>query len=175
MMRAQALVAAAMLFACSFDGSRPHTPLFGDEPAGPPRENALVLPPYPEERDLLEFSAGPTSSHRFFIDKQSLLIGTDGVIRYAAIVKAAGGAVSASYEGIRCIPAQKRIYAVGRGEKWVEAKNAQWTEIRPRVANEYQATLYADYFCPNRQMVRNREEALRVLLRSGSRGPEFIQ
>ena len=138
-------------------------------------ENAVAFPPYPQASDLLEFAAGPAGSHRFFIDRQSLLVGTDGIVRYAVVVRAAGGAVSTSYEGIRCVPAQKRIYAVGRGDKWVEAKNTQWTEIRPLAANEYQATLYAEYFCPNRLIVRNREEVLRVLLRSATRGPEWIE
>lgn len=165
---------SAALFGCGSD-NRPHVPFLSDDLLKPPPENAVNLPPYPQERDLLEFAAGPAGSHRYFVDKQSLLIGNDEIVRYAVVVKAAGGAVSASYEGIRCNPAQKRIYAVGRDGKWIEAKNAQWTEIRPRVANEYQATLYMDYFCPNRLIVRNREEALRVLLRSGARGPEFIQ
>ena len=167
--------ALVLIAGCSgSDGSRPSTTLFGDTPQGPPPENAVVLPPYPQEKDLLEFAAGPTGSHRYFIDRQSILVGTDGIVRYAVIVRAAGGSVSATYEGIRCIPAQKRLFAVGRGEKWVEAKNAQWTEIRQRAANEYQATLYADYFCPNRLIVRSREEALRALLQSASRGPAWI-
>jgi hypothetical protein len=102
-------------------------------------------------------------------------VGNDGIVRYAAVVRTAGGAVNVTYEGIRCAPAQKRVFAFGRGDKWIESKNVQWTEIRPQVPNEYQATLYAEYFCPNRMIVRSREEALRVLLRSGPRDREFIQ
>ena len=154
---------------------RPHVPLLGDAPTGPAPESALVLPPYPQEKELLEFAAGPAGAHRYFIDRQSILVGKDGIVRYAAIVRAAGGAVNTTYEGIRCAPAQKRIYAVGRNGRWVEAKNTQWTEIRPRVPNEYQATLYADYFCPNRLIVSSREEAIGVLLRSRSRGPAWIE
>jgi CNP1-like family protein len=168
-------LASALLFGCGLYSDRPHVPFLSDEPQGPPPENALNLPSYPQEKDLLEFAAGRAGSHRYFIDKQSLVVGTDGIVRYAVIVRAAGGAVSASYEGIRCNPPQKRLFAVGRGDKWIEAKNAQWTEIRPRVANEYQATLYMDFFCPNRLIVRDRDEALRALLRSGSRDREFVQ
>ena len=165
-----------MIAGCGgLEGNRPSIPFLSDTEEGPPPENAVVFPPYPHAKDLLEFAVGPLGSHRYFIDKQSLLVGTDGIVRYAVIVRAAGGAVNTTYEGIRCVPGQKRVYAVGRGEKWVEAKNTQWTEIRPRVANEYQATLYADYFCRNRLIVRNREEALRVLQRSALRGPEWIE
>ena len=174
-MRIIVVLMSTVLFGCGPGASRPHVPFLSEDDQKPPAENTVTLPPYPQDRDLLEFAAGPASSHRYFIDKQSLLVGNDGIVRYAVIVKAAGGAVSASYEGIRCNPAQKRLYAVGRGEKWIEAKNAQWTEIRPRIANEYQATLYMDFFCTNRLIVQNREEALRVLLRSGSRDREFIQ
>jgi hypothetical protein len=57
----------------------------------------------------------------------------------------------------------------------VEAKSSDWTEIRAWSLNEYQATLYADFFCPGRIIVRNRDEALQALQRGASRGPVFVQ
>ena len=155
---------------------KPHVPFLQEPTSSPQPENALVLPPYPQQKDLLEFSAGPVGSHRYFIDKQSILVGADGVVRYSVVVRAAGGATNTTYEGLRCATGQKRLYAVGRGDgKWVEAKSSDWTEIRARSPNEYQATLFADFFCPGRLIVRDREEALWALQRSGSRGPTFVQ
>lgn len=166
---------AAVACGCSSDSGRSGGPVSEPE-EGPRPENAVVLPPYPQQKDLLEFSAGPRASHRYFIDKQSILVGADGIVRYAVVVRASGGATNTTYEGVRCATGQKRLYAIGRGDgKWVEAKSSDWTEIRAWSANEYQATLFADFFCPGRIIVRDREEALRALLRGASRGPAFIQ
>ncbi len=136
----------------------------------PQREAAVTLPPYPQDGNLLEFTFGPAGSHRYFIDTQSLHVSADGIVRYAIVVNAAGGATNVSFEGIRCQGAQKRVYALGRGgNQWIEAKRSDWSPIRFTQPNEYQAGLYADAFCPGRVAVRSREEALKAL-RSGSRG-----
>jgi hypothetical protein len=135
-----------------------------------PREHAVALPRYPQERDLLEFEFRPIGSHRYFLDTQSLNVGSDGIVRYSVVVKTAGGAVNTSYEGIRCATREKRLYATGRGgNQWVEAKRSDWTEIRRNDPNEFQAMLYADAFCPGRLIVRSRDEALNAL-RASMRG-----
>lgn len=126
-----------------------------------PREGAFTRPPYPQDSNLMEFAVGPAVSHRYFIDTQSVSVGTDGVARYTVVIRAAGGATNVFFEGIRCDPAQKRIYAFGRaGGQWIEAKRAAWTPIRLNRLDDYQTTLYEDGFCPERRMVRSREEAL---------------
>ena len=135
-----------------------------------PRAAAFTRPPYPQDSNLMEFAVGPVGSHRYFLDTQSVSVGADGVVRYTVVVKAAGGATNVFFEGIRCEPAQKRIYALGRaGGQWIDAKRADWTAIRLNSPDDYHAALYADGFCPDRTLVRNREEALSAL-RSSSRG-----
>ena len=167
---------AAVASGCSSDTGRSHAPLLSDPKEGPPPENAVALPAYPQQKDLLEFSAGPVGSHRYFIDKQSILVGADGIVRYSVVVRAAGGATNTTYEGLRCATRQKRLYAVGRADgKWVESKRSEWSEVRPWAPNEYQATLFTDFFCPGRLIVRDREAALRALQRGASRGPVFIE
>ncbi|MGH8662908.1 MAG: CNP1-like family protein, partial [Burkholderiales bacterium] len=46
------------------------------------REQSVVLPPYPQDSDLVEFSVG-TVPHRYFIDARTLAVGADDVVRYA--------------------------------------------------------------------------------------------
>jgi hypothetical protein len=143
----------------------------GIDTQGIPREGAFTRPPYPQDSNLMEFSVGPAVSHRYFIDTQSVSVGTDGIVRYTVVIRAAGGATNVFFEGIRCDPAQKRIYAFGRaGGQWIEAKRADWTPIHLHRLEDYQTTLYADGFCPERSIVRSREEAL-FALRSRFRGP----
>src|SRR5690606_20525151 len=110
------------------------------------REEEVPLPAYPRESDLIEFEVG-SGAHRYFIDARSLDVGADGVVRYALVVKTAGGASNASYEGIRCATQEKRIYALGHPQgKWIPARRSVWEPIVPGRANEHQAVLYKDYF-----------------------------
>lgn len=136
-------------------------------------EKPVGLPTYPQDADLVEFSVGPAGSHRYFIDAKTLAVGADGVVRYALVVKSAGGAASASYEGIRCSTQEKRIYALGHPQrKWVEARRSVWEPIQIGRLNEHQAVLYKEFFCPERSIVADRDTAINALRndRFGSRG-----
>ena len=125
-------------------------------------EQAVALPPYPRDADLVEFAFGASSSHRFFVDASTLDVGADGIVRYALVVRTAGGASNVSYEGIRCTTYEKRIYALGHPQrKWIEARRSVWEPIQAR-ANEHQAVLYAEYFCPDKRIVPDRASALRA-------------
>ena len=126
-------------------------------------EQPVVLPAYPQDADLAEFAVGPTGSHRYFVDARTLDVGADGVVRYALVVKTAGGAINASYEGIRCSTYEKRVYALGHPQrKWIEARRSVWEQIPRSHANEHHAVLYAEYFCPDRRIVADRAAALRA-------------
>ena len=129
-----------------------------------PKEQAVTLPAYPRDSDLVEFRVGATSSHRFFVDATTLDVGADGVVRYALVVRTEGGANNATYEGIRCATREKRVYAVGTSQrKWMEARRSVWETIQPNRANEYQAVLYTDYLCPDRRIVPDKAAAVRAL------------
>ena len=126
------------------------------------RERDVVLPPYPQDSDLLEFSVGPTGSHRFFIDGRNLQMGADGVARFAVVVRTTGGAKNIAYEGIRCKSYEKRTYALGHPQgKWVEAKYSNWQRIGSDRA-EYHAILHREYLCPSNRLA-TREDALHAL------------
>ena len=162
-MRRWALLAVVLMSGCGSDLGK-HVPFMSDEQAKPPPESAVVLPPYPQEKDLLQFPFGPTGSHRYFVDTQSISVGADGVVRYTVVVKTTGGAVNTSYEGIRCMSAEKRLYAIGVGQKWIPAKISEWTDIRRfNASHEHQAVLFQDYFCRGEEIVRTREDAVRAL------------
>lgn len=134
-----------------------------------PREAEVVLPAYPEDSDLIELGRLTGADHIYYIDAKGLSVGNDGVVRYSLVMKTAGGAVNVSHEGIRCATREKRIYALGqRSRAWIEAKRAAWEPIRAERSNEYQATLYTDYFCVERTIVRDREAALRALRSGGT-------
>ena len=95
-LRAASVVLVLALVACGCSRERPGSTWAreGTDTHERPREVALTLPAYPRDEDLLEFTAGPAGSHRYFVDVRSISIGTDGIVRYSVVVRAAGGAVN---------------------------------------------------------------------------------
>jgi hypothetical protein len=127
-----------------------------------PAEDALELPAYPREEDLVEFSAGPRGEFRFFVDSASISPGKDGVVRYTLVARSTSGAQNVSYEGMRCSTSELRVYAVGHGRDWVLSRGG-WRPMQPGSAQRWHNALYREYFCPYRQPVASRRAALDAL------------
>jgi hypothetical protein len=129
-----------------------------------PGDEAVDLPAYPRQRDLIEFSAGPAGEFRFFVDGASLSV-ERGVVRYALVARSNAGAENVSFEGMRCTTGEVRIYALGRGGEWY-GKPGPWRTVNPHTASRWHFALYREYFCPQREPVGGVREAL-LALRSG--------
>ena len=129
----------------------------------PWRELEAKLPPYPKDERLVRFDTGPTSELRFFIDRDSISAGDDGVVRFTLVAKS-DGATNVSYEGIRCSMRERKVYAYGRPDgTWREARDAQWVRIGPPVTDLHRFVLWSDYFCPKRAPIRSANEGLDAL------------
>ncbi|HZV55571.1 MAG TPA: CNP1-like family protein [Rhodocyclaceae bacterium] len=112
-------------------------------------EEQAIPPAFPQDADLIEFYVSAATPNRFFIDGSTLKVGRDGVVRYALVVKAAGGATNVSYEGIRCKTGEYRLYATGRADRsWGQARISDWRPIENKPANRHHAALNRDLFCP---------------------------
>lgn len=111
------------------------------------KETELAWPSYPEDSALLEFQPRRNSANRFYIDRNSISIGADRVVRYSAVVKSPSGALNTSYEGMRCKNSEYKIYAYGmKNGEWTKAHDSQWRRIE-RSSADFRFTLYKDYFC----------------------------
>jgi hypothetical protein len=129
------------------------------------QEVKAELPAYPKSVNLIQVQAGTPNSHRYFIDATSLSRGKDGVMRYSAVVKAAGGAENVSFEGIRCETRERKIYALGHADgTWQEARDASWRRIE-RFHPPLYLTLWRDYFCPERTAPTRPTQALDAIKR----------
>ncbi len=129
-------------------------------------EDALVLPAFPDPVNLIEFTVGSRRGIRFFVDGQSISIGSDGVIRFVLVVIGSQGAQNISYEGMRCETGERRAYAFGHGDKtWSKARGDQWVKVRGDTNNHY-VELYSSYFCANGVVVTT-PDAVRQMLRKG--------
>lgn len=130
------------------------------------KESEVVLPELPQDGNLVEFYVSAVATNRFFIDSASLAAGTDGVIRYALVVKTSGGAVNTTFEGIRCGTRQYRLYATGRSDAtWAPARASEWLPIENKPVNRHHAALSREFFCPRGAAIGNADEGRDALRR----------
>ncbi len=159
------VVCTTLLGGCT--GGR--TALFEGEAKPEWKEATLELPEMPAERDLIPFRVGPGASAAFYVDGRSLQLGSDGIVRYTLLVRAAGGAENLSYEGIRCETAERKLYAIGRGaSEWVLPRNAEWQRISDNSLNRQHAVLAKEFFCPPGSVLPTRDEILGLLRNAAS-------
>ena len=157
---------AAVLLAVAACAAQPPQ----DEFDGKPWEVLKAqLPSYPKPENLLRVHVSPATAFEFFVDAASVSVGQDGIVRYTLIARSTSGAVNVSYEGIRCLPRERKLYAFGRSDStWSPARIPQWVPISQ--TNPQHAALAEDFFCPESRRVRTTEEAVQALRRGNTPG-----
>lgn len=146
-----------------------------DREITPWAEMQAQLPAYPTDDQLIPLNVGAATPHRFFVDARSVSMGSDGVVRYTLVVKAQGGAVNVSFEGIRCESREQKYYALGRSDKtWSRARNPQWRYIEFKEVSAPHATLYQEYVCRGKFM-RDSTEQIVNALRAGPQRPVLLE
>lgn len=127
-----------------------------DDVIKPWREIEARLPakPVPENLEPVEVSAA--TLYQFHIDRSSISMGSDGVVRYTLIGTSPQGAKNISYEGIRCDTSEKKLYAFGRADgTWSRSKRNQWDPIREEPRNRQHAALRAAICDDSRMPVKD--------------------
>jgi len=112
------------------------------------KEGATSLPPWPNDRDLVEFSVDdPESRFRYYIDGKHLSIGADGAVRYTLVVESRSGVRNLSFEGLRCTPSGVfKIYAYGKNGRF-EAVDGDWIAIQGRYHDKLHRDLHKHILC----------------------------
>ena len=124
------------------------------------KEIEAVLPSYPKDSALLEFTPRRNSANHFYIDRDSISIGADRVVRYSTVIKSPSGAINTSYEGMRCKTSEYKIYAFGAGKReWAKVPDEQWRYV-PRISPDFRFALYKDYFCDSEAISGRNEKDL---------------
>jgi hypothetical protein len=111
-----------------------------------------TLPPLPQQSNLMPFVVSQNTPLTFAVDRNSISVGDDGVVRYTVVATSAGGARNVNYEGIRCDTYEWRRYASinDDGTGWDRGTAFEFKRIENGELNAYQAALYQDYFCANK-------------------------
>lgn len=153
-MRRTLAVLAAVLIAGPAFAAKP----FEDEPhriqreieePEPWKEGSYQLPPYPEEKHLVEVDVAPPGTpFTFAIDRENLNVGADNVVRYTIVITSRTGASNVLFEGIQCASPLYVTYAYGDGAGgFREASAPEWRVISGKGTESYRKFLREDYFC----------------------------
>ena len=124
------------------------------------------LPPYPANDRLLPFFVTSASDFKFFIDRASLSVGRDRIVRYTLVARSPAGAENVSFEGMNCLTNEYILYAVGVQGQWV-SRSTEWRAIEPRSVQRWHNALRNEYFCPNTIPIADAAEGLNALERGG--------
>lgn len=140
-----ALAAALMAPGAMAEDRREHS---GANDDGSVEELAWHVPAAPQAADLLSFYNSTTTGQSFAVDSKSLTVDKDGVVRYTMVGTSRGGATNISYEGIRCITMERKLFAFGHADgSWANARDPHWEPIQTQGANVPQFNLAKDYVC----------------------------
>lgn len=111
-------------------------------------EQNVQPPPYPEDSKLIEFYLRGLTTNKFYIDGSSLRVDKDKVVRFVLVIRTPEDVRNVSFAGLRCSTREWKNYAFAREDhSWNKDESAEWKRIQDINFNNYQRTLYEDYFC----------------------------
>ncbi len=132
-----------------------------DAPLEQELELDVALPAYPEKKNLMDLKiATDGMQYTVYLDKPSLVLDEDGVVRYTVVLVPASGVWNVSNEGLRCGEKQYRRYAYGIDGSWQRLNNSSWRDVRGNGANRYRLILYKQYFCNPMRPYQSAEQML---------------
>ncbi len=115
----------------------------------PWKEANIQIPPAPQDQDLIEFQVDD-SERRFtyFIDKRSLRVDQDGVVRYTLVIESQRGVRNLAFEGLRCHTREYKVYAYGSSKgKMRRRKAPRWKAIKEERFGRVHRDLHRYYLC----------------------------
>lgn len=117
-----------------------------DDEFKPWTEIEARMPALPLTDALEPLDVSIAASQRFALDRNSLSIDRDGVVRYTLVITSLQGARNISYEGIRCSTRERKLYAFGRPDgTWSRSRRNVWDRIREAERNRQHAVLYSAF------------------------------
>jgi len=87
--------------------------------------------------------------------------------RYVLVARSAQASDSVSFEVIRCLKGEYRIYATGQADRSWTLSRSTWRPIDPRSVQRWHQALYKEYFCPLGNPINSAAEGLDALRRGG--------
>ena len=156
-----ALAAAAVLCACGPQEQLGRRAALEEQK--PVEEAAPTPPPFPKAENLARIETGAAGSFDVFVDTASVQVMGKGEYRYTVVAKT-GSASNVSFEGLRCLARERRVYALGRADgSWAPVRKSEWTSYSRTRSGEISIILAEEYFCPDYLPLVSVEEAVQAL------------
>lgn len=136
------------------------------EEGAPWKETDIQLPPDPRDQDLIEFHVDdPERRFTYFIDKRSLRVDPDGVVRYTLVIESQRGVRNLAFEGLRCHTREFKVYAYGSSKGKMRPRKApQWKAIKEERFSRVHRDLHHYYLCePTINKPLDRDEIILAL------------
>ena len=163
------LLALGLLLACAAAQAQPKSDWETEYEKRNWKEAEVVLPAFPRSEDFIEFAVSASSDFHFYIDKASISVAKEGVVRYTLIARSPAGVENVSYEGIRCEGGEYRIYAYGNPNRAWRAVSQPWRPIQINTVQRWHQVLRREYFCPINTIIYDAAEGVDALKRGGNR------
>lgn len=128
------------------------------------QEDKIIVPAFPQKKDLLTISTPAQRSMRLFLDTRSLTLGKDFVTRLTYVIETQSGARNVFYEGIRCSTRQYKTYAIGDDkQEFIVQNNAQWHDLPYHEDQTLRYTLFKHYLCDKTAIPKTPKEIVRAI------------
>jgi len=121
------------------------------------------FPAFPRRENLIKFEVPSEGGFAFFVDRTSIGVGEDEVVRYVLVARSPNGNQNVSFEGLRCASGELRRYAVGQPDATWHASSSPWQPL----ARPWHLVLHQEFFCPQSVPPRTAAEAVRALQQGG--------
>lgn len=152
------LAIGTMCFAAAIASQTPVEPSEWSEDSVPP-------PPRYSLDKLVPIDMPPYVTLKVGLDPDTLVVGSDGVVRYVVVMRNSTGSESAAYEGILCTKGEVKTYArMGSMGKWTVVQQPQWRPMTDNLGSRHAYAIAQQGGCDSR-FARNREDILQALKR----------
>jgi mRNA degradation ribonuclease J1/J2 len=111
-------------------------------------ETVSEFPAYPESSNLIDVYTHGQARHRYLLDRRSLVVGKDGVVRFVIAIKPMEGDLQVSYAGLYCSKQVWKTYAIGKaGNAWYRIAKPTWEQIEQKSQDAIRYELYKYSVC----------------------------
>lgn len=126
-------------------------------------EEAVGTPPSFSSDRVIPIAMPPYVSIQVGVDPQTIVVGTDGVVRYVMVMRNATGSINAVYEGIRCVTDEVKTYArLSAAGAWLPLANPAWKAVNDNMPSRHAYAFARQGGCQNR-LATSRQEIVEVL------------
>ncbi len=136
-------------------------------------QNTLDNPDWAEEKEapppafstqhLLPLEMPNFVTVKVGIDPNTLYVGSDGIVRYVAVMTNSTGTSNAVYEGIRCLTGEVKTYArAGSSGKWSTVATPVWRDVMDNMGSPHARMFSRQAACDTRIAV-NKTDIVKAL------------